>query len=259
VAAVSVVLVALSGCGTDEVTMTEVSGEGTQQMQVWAPPGDGPWPVMYALPGSGGDVIRDLGTLAPELAARGVLVIGTDVRSDPFNATYIEADSECGYRHAMAIAEDHGADPSAPVTMLGFSLGATSALLVGLDGSLFGPGGRYDDCFTGVDRPDVVVALAGCNLQYKDFTQARADHTDTRVVLMSGATDTICPSSLHTGPMQEALEQEGFTVETADVPGADHGGLVFRNTVDWTELPPDDPAGQATVEAILQAIDDGQE
>jgi hypothetical protein len=243
---------ALAGCGSDEVTMTEVSHEDTNDMVVWSPAGEGPWPVVFAIPGSGGDAERDLAVLASELAAEGLLVIGTDVRTSP--TAYTELDVECGYRYARQIAADYAGDVTLPVTMLGFSFGAFPATVQGLNGSRYGPEGIFTDCFSGQPRPDIVVTVAGCHLDALDQTNVYFNNTETAVVLVSGAEDTVCPTTVHTPPMQTLLEERGFDVTAVEIPGADHGGLVFHDNQSWEELPTDDPGGQATVEAIVEAV-----
>jgi hypothetical protein len=86
----------LAGCsGDDEVTMTEVSHPDTKDRVVWSPGGDGPWPVVYALPGRSGLAQVDLDVLGPALAEQGVLVIATDYRTGDAVA-YTDRDVECG-------------------------------------------------------------------------------------------------------------------------------------------------------------------
>jgi len=86
----------LAGCsGDDEVTMTEVSHPDTKDMVVWSPGGDGPWPVVYALPGRSGLAQVDLDVLGPALAEQGVLVIATDYRTGD-TVAYTDRDVECG-------------------------------------------------------------------------------------------------------------------------------------------------------------------
>ena len=253
--AILVVIVMLSGCGSG-VTSTAVSHEDTNDMVVWSPPGDGPWPVVFAIPGSGGDIERDLGVLAPELASNGLLVVGTDIRTSPISHT--EIDVECGYRYARQIAADHGGDLSLPVTMLGCSMGAVSATGQGLNGSRYGPDGIFTVCFGGEPRPALVVTVAGCHLDALTYTNIYFNSTETAVVLVSGAQDTVCPGTLHTPPMQELLEERGFDVTAVEIAGADHGGLVFHDQRSWEELPTDDPAGQATVYAIVAAVQNAE-
>ena len=146
------------------VLETVISRDETNAIRVYQPDGPGPWPIVYGIPGSSGSAERDLGTVAFELARRGVLVFVTDwvAEADPEGAL---ADAECGYRLAWSIAEEYGGSTSMPVTMLGFSLGATTALDLTLGENRFGTGWEYMHCFTGVPRPSVTVALAGCHTE----------------------------------------------------------------------------------------------
>lgn len=70
-------------------------------------------------------------------------------------------DIECGYRFARSIAADHGGDLDRPVTFVGWSLGATAALGIGLTREI-DPSGKHISCFSNVPRPDVIVAMSGC-------------------------------------------------------------------------------------------------
>ena len=252
--ALCVLAVLLAGCGGDEAAMTEVSHEDTKDMVVWSPAGDGPWPVVYALPDSG-IAQHDLDVLAPALADRGLLVIGTNWHTG--NETDADFDVECGYRYAREIAEDHGGDLSEPVTMLGNGLGGFVATVQGLDDSRFGPDGSYDDCFTGTDRPDLVITLGTCHNDYLDNAGPYYNNTEGKVVIIAGQDDDICQASLNVAPMLAALKERGIEATTTEIADASHGELVFHDEDNrWAPLPEDDPAGQDTVDAIAQAIDD---
>lgn len=248
--------VALAGCGSGEVTMTEVSHEDTKDMVVWWPAGDGPLPVVYALPDSG-IAQHDLDVLAPALADRGFVVIGTSW--DTGNEFDADFDVECGYRYAREIAEDYGGDLSEPVTMLGNGLGGFAATVQGLDDSRFGPDGNYDRCFTGADRPDLVITLGTCHNDYLKFVGGYYNDTDGKVAIITGQDDDICPASLHVAPMLAALEESGIEATTTEIANASHGELVFHDEDNrWAPLPEDDPVGQDTVDAIAQAIADAR-
>ena len=77
-------------------------------------------------------------------------------------------------------------------------------------------------------------------------------------VAMSEVLDVPVVTTLHTPPMQELLEERGFDVTAVEIAGADHGGLVFHDQRSWEELPADDPAGQATVDAIVAAVQNAE-
>ena len=127
------VLIGVSGCGdadpSYEVTSTMVSHETTADVWVWAPDGDGSWPVVYALPGSGGDARRDMAVLATGLASRGVVVFVTDYGSLASVADAARF-TECGYRFSLDFADQYGGDLSQPVAMDGYSLGVTTGDVV---------------------------------------------------------------------------------------------------------------------------------
>jgi hypothetical protein len=255
--ALLVPVVLLVGCGGDEVAMTEVSHEDTKDMVVWSPGGDGPWPVIYALPDTG-IAQHDLDVLAPALADRGFLVIGTNWDASILHPTDSDRDVECGYRYAREIAEDHGGDLSEPVTMLGNGFGGFEASVVGLD-SRFGPDGNYSGCFTGTDRPDLVITVGTCHNDYLEYVVTNYNNTDGKVAIITGQDDDVCPASLHVAPMLASLDESGIEATTTEIADASHGELVFHDEDNrWAPLPEDDPVGQDTVDAIAQAIADAR-
>jgi predicted esterase len=240
-----------------DVTSTVVSHETTQEISVWAPDVDGPWPVVYALHGTGGSR-EDLAETASALAREGVVVFAADYRSaDP---QYWERDAECGYRYMLSVAEDHGGDLDEPVTSVGYSLGATLVLEGGLSEATYGPGGTYDECFTGAPRADVTVPIAGCHYEYEgrtfefDADASRWTNQDTRMILVAGTDDTICEAR-QSRDAAEALQSAGHDVDLVEIPGANHFRLIFHDLVEgeWQTLP-DEPAGMRVVETILDAI-----
>ncbi len=221
-------------------------------MTVWPPDADGSRPVVSAIPGSSGDAELSFAVLAPELARQGLVVIGTDYRTyakDP--ATQ---DVECGYRYAHRIAEEHGGDLSAPVTMLGYSMGGVVALAHGLNDDFATDASAQPTCDGPVQRPDTVVSPAGCHetLQLQD-ERASLTTTDTAVVMIYGGDDPVCPPQ--EPPLGgDLLEPAGFTVAMHEIPDANHGELTFHESNDnWVELPADDLPGQHVAYTIVDA------
>lgn len=165
-----VILPLIVGCSSNdpatfEVTTTVVSHETTQDIWVFAPDGDGPWPVVFTYHGQGGTGDGLAGT-AESLASQGLLVFSPSYRSTEFQ--YVEQDLECAYRYGLSIAEEYGGDLDQPITSLGHSFGAQMSVLGGLSEAAYGPGGTYDGCFDGAPRPDVIVAVAGCFCESPD-------------------------------------------------------------------------------------------
>ena len=259
----------LAGCsGDDEVTMTEVSHPDTKDMVVWSPGGDGPWPVVYALPGRSGLAQVDLDVLGPALAEQGVLVIATDYHTGD-TVVYTDGDVECGYRYTREIAEDHGGDLSQPVTMLGYDYGGIAATIIGLDTNQFGPQStalHFPGCFSGVDRPDLIIALGSCHnnwlsdpLPAVEITRPFND-TDGTVLIVSGENDDVCPADQHVAPMLAVLDERGIEATGEQVADASHQNLVLHEQANGgAALTAEDPVAQDTVTAILQAIEDAQQ
>ena len=258
-----VVLTASCGTGGDAeppfgVSSTVVSHETTQDITVWAPEVEGSWPVVYALHGIGGSR-QDLAEIAIALASQGVVVFAADYRSA--TPEHWEQDAECGYRYARSIAEEHGGDLDQPVTSFGWSLGATLVLAGSLTDAAYGPGGTYQECFSGASRADVTVVVSGCHYEYQgqrfDFDPNTPWWTnrETDLVLVAGEDDAIC-AAWQSKDATAALRSAGFDAELVEIARANHFTVIFHDVVDdeWVTLP-DDPAGAEVVRTIFEAID----
>jgi len=255
---------ALVGCGPGNdaerpfaVTSTVVSHETTQDISVWAPTAEGPWPVVFALHGTGGSR-TDLAETAEALAREGVVVFAADYRST--TPQHWEQDAECGYRFVRSIAEEHGGDLDLPVTSVGYSLGATLVLEGGLNDAVYGVAGSYDECFSGAPRADVTVAVAGCHYEYEgrqfdfDASTTRWANREADLVLVAGTDDAIC-EVWQSRDATETLRSAGYDVDLVEIPGANHFRLIFHDLVEgeWHTLP-DETAGERVVETILDAV-----
>ena len=258
----AVLVMVAAACGSSGDAEYEVSDkltthETTQSIWVWAPDAEGSWPVVYALPGGFGDAKRDLEVLATELASHGIVVFGTYMPGSGGVGAFKQA-SECGYRFARSVAAEYGGDLSQPVTILGFSMGATGALYHGLDAD-YGPTGSYEECFTGAPRPDVVVSLAGCHL-WGGFPAYMSEwgNRDADLVLVSGAEDAECPTE-QTDYAQSELQEQGYEVTRIELADANHGEFIFLDADDnWQPVASDHPTSQEVVQIVLDAIEDGR-
>jgi acetyl esterase/lipase len=113
-----------------EVTSEVVSHQTTQDILVFEPQAEGPWPVVFALHGHDGSG-EDMTEIARRLAREGLVVFAPTYRSDlTTNEGLLETavDVECAYRFARSIASEHGGDLNQPVAFVGWSMGATLAL-----------------------------------------------------------------------------------------------------------------------------------
>lgn len=242
---------------------TGLSGGDTQEITVWAPDADGLWPVVYALPGWGGRG-QDFGETATALAGQGVLVFASDYRWDAWEEGRWEEltkDGECGYRYVRSIADEYGGDLNQPVAFIGHSFGSTMALWIGLNGPAYGPNGTYDECFTGVPRPDVIVPLGSCVYEFEgnkfDFDPSGWENPnlETDLISVSGSEDDIC-EAWQSEDATDAYQAVGFNARHVTIVGANHYNLILHDIVDgeWLALP-DDPSGIEVVQTILNAID----
>jgi dienelactone hydrolase len=268
---ISIVLASLltTSCGSGgdaeppfEVSSAVVSDATTRELSVWAPAAEGSWPVVYALHGSGGNR-QDLAETAMALASQGVVVFAADYRSTA--PAHWERDAECGYRYALSIAEDYGGDLDQPVTSVGYSLGATLVLEGSLSDAAYGPGGTYDECFSGAPRADVTVAVVGCHYEFQgqtfdfDPNTSRWTNDEANLILVAGADDAVC-GAWQSEDATAALRSAGYDANFVEIMGANHFTLIFHDLVDdeWVTLP-DEPAGLETVQTILDAIAAAQE
>lgn len=257
------VLAALGACTGGSAGPYEVSSETlrdgtTQEIRVWAPVGKGSWPVVYALPGISGRE-SDFDELGPALARHGVVVFATGYRTHG-TLEDLGDDLGCGYRLIRRAADEYGGDLEQPVTGLGYSFGA----LWMLAGALQNPAGgdsRGDECVRGLPLPNPVVGVNGCYYAWRGrplpFTVAGLDRREADVLLVAASADRTCPS-WESKKAAAALRVAGFHTRLTTIRGANHYTPLFHDVVDakWVSVP-EDPAGERTVRAILDAIKAG--
>jgi dienelactone hydrolase len=232
-----------------------VRAETTQDVLVFAPDADGSWPVIIAMHGFLGRG-EDMAELATRLAGHGFVVFAPTYRTQQ-GVDQAGLDAECGYRFARTIAADHGGDLNRPVTFVGWSMGASAVLTLGLTDPI-DPSGDVT-CFTDAPRPDVVVAVSGCHYEHDGVEADLVDpagwgNTDAEIVLVAGEEDTNCAAWQSRDAAAE-VRSGGFNVDLVTLEGADHYAPVFHDVVDDDfVVVPDDPAGEQTVAVILDAI-----
>lgn len=247
-----------SGGPPFEVTSSVVSGENTQEIGVWAPDAEGSWPVVFGFHGYGG-AKEGWDVLATELAKQGVVVFVPDYRSTG-SGIDMKRDLVCANSYAASVAADYGADPDQSWTFVGHSLGAGIALIP-RDDVLDDPGGALDPCIEGLPDKGVVVAMEGCYYDSPDdpISDVTMPGAGIPVTLVAGEKDQTCPAWQSENAAQ-ALEEAGYDVTLVTLPGGTHGTPLFLDPSQdpWAQLPSDDPGGQATVAAILAAIESAQ-
>jgi len=262
VAAVVSVAVACGAGGGQEQTVTShvVSDPTAPDLRVLAPDGKGPWPLVVALHGVGGTA-TDMVELATRLAAAGVVVVVPTYHSDVSTVEGLRRagdDLSCAYQIARGSAPQYGGDLSQPVTVVGWSLGADLGIL----GTLGPPEDpSIGRCPGDVPRPEVVVALSGCYYQFQGaritwFDDLRGwTNKDADVHLVAGDNDATCPAA-QTDKLAGSLRTQGYDVAVTHLRSANHGAPIFHDERDgqWRVLT-DDPAGEQTLEVILDAID----
>jgi dienelactone hydrolase len=256
----------LSSCGGDSgsedgefhVTSEVVSHGATRDMLVFAPDAEGSWPLIVAFHGVGGTP-EDMAEIATRLAREGNVVFaptyGTDITTQE-GVDRAAVDAECGYRFARSIAAEYGGDLDQPVTFVGWSLGASAALAIGLTEEI-DPTGEFVSCFGQVPRPDIIVAVSGCHYGggQLDFIDTEAwGNKEADIILLAGEKDTNCPP-WETDDASAEMRSAGYNVELVTLKGADHYAPVFHDLQDGESVViSNDPAGEQTVEVILDAI-----
>jgi dienelactone hydrolase len=241
-----------------------ISDPTTQDILVFRPDGEGPWPIVMAYHGRDGDA-QQMSELGRRLAAEGLLVFAPDVRTDVSTdqgIVDVANDSECAYRYARTVAGDFGGDLDRPVTFVGWSFGANFAVQGGLDEQL-DPSRRYVSCFTDVPRPDVLVALSGCHYEFGGQPTTLLDpgewgNPGAHLVLAAGADDTVCPA-WQSEKLAAELRTRGYTVQYELLRAADHFAPVFLAGGEGGTVPaPDAAAGDRTVQLITAAVEEDE-
>jgi dienelactone hydrolase len=261
----SAAVLVLASCGEEaedarfQVKSEVVSNEATKDMLVFAPDAKGPWPVIVAFHGVGGTG-EDMAELATRLAREGTVVFAPTYRTDISTQEGLEraaVDVECGYRFARSIAAEYGGDLDQPVTFVGWSLGATAALALGLTEEI-DPTGKHVSCFGQVPRPDIIVAMSGCHYEYEgrqlDLDTSAWGNKEADVILLAGEKDTEC-ASWQSEDAADELRSAGYDVDLLILDGANHYAPVFHDLQDGQfVVVADDPVGERTVEVVLDAI-----
>jgi predicted esterase len=256
----------LAACGEDSkdgglnVTSEVVSDATTQDVAVVAPDAEGTWPVVLALHGVNGSG-EDMAVVANRLGRDGSVVFAPTYRTDlgTQRGLYQAAgDIECAYRFTRSIAADYGGDLDQPVTFVGWSLGATAALGLGLTEEI-DPSGKHISCFSNVPRPDVIIAISGCYYEYAGVPVSTFDtsgwaNKDARIVLVAGEKDTTC-EAWQSNKAAAELRSIGYDVDLVTLEGASHYAPVFHDLRggQWVVVA-HDPAGERAVQVILDAM-----
>lgn len=246
--------------GEPSVDSQVVSDATTQDVHVFAPQGAGASPVVVALHGIGGSG-QDMDPFATRLARAGMVVFAPSYRSDlttPEGLQQASDDIVCGYRLARTTASGHGGDLTEPVTALGWSLGASLAVLGGLSPEA-GPA-PDDPCAGDTPSPDVVVGISGCYYEYEGEPVSWFDDVSglgnegADIYLLAGDRDTTCPA-WQSERLARALRDAGYHVDLVRLTGADHYAPIFQEVRDGQLHPlTNDAAGRRAVKAVLDAV-----
>lgn len=251
------------GSATDRhpVSTHVLTDPSTQEVLISAPADAGSWPVVFLLHGINGRA-DDMAELSRRLAERGVVVFAPTYRTDLSSESgkvQLVRDAECGYRLARSVAAEYGGDLDKPVAFVGWSLGATFAIQGGLDEQI-DPTRQYLSCFAEVPRADVIVALSGCYYEFAGnpsnlFSPEEWTNPRPTITLVAGSDDRVC-APWQSEKAATQLRSHGYRARVVTIDGATHAAPVFHTIVaDRMVLRAQDPAGEQTLEVIIDAID----
>jgi acetyl esterase/lipase len=110
-----------------------------------------------------------------------------------------------------------------------------------------------------VPLPEIVVAISGCHYQFEGaefvFDPSGWGNKDATVLLIGGEEDPTCAAWQSEDATAE-LRDAGYNVDLVILEGADHPAPIFHEFVDGEfVLTPEDPAGEQTVDLIVDAIE----
>ena len=170
-------------------------------------------------------------------------------------------DVECGYRAALDAAEDFGGDPAGPVTVVGWSFGAVTALYSGLDEEATGLRSLAEGCSLDAPRPDVIVSIAGCYTTWDGDTEPIDPdelgwtNKDAKVILIAGQLDPVCDPS-ESAAAASSFGAARYEVEFIEVESGDHGSMLFFPPEAHGSIEdPQGAAGEQTIQVITEAIE----
>ncbi len=215
---------------SDEVTEQVISHELTNDISVWTPPGEGPWPVVFLGHGGGNYQRETLHVLASALAQEGLLVFVPDLRNT--DQALGERDGACSERFVAQVASQYGGDLEAPFTHAGVSFGGAGAMVGGLDEAAYGPGGTFDECFDPAPSPDVIISIVACpsGFLWRGTTFSELlpglGNKGAYVLLIAGEDDPQCGTERVAGDV-ELLRAAGYRADGLVLEGASHYSVVF--------------------------------
>lgn len=224
-----------------------------QRLDVYAPAGPGPHPVVVFLYGGGwaAGSRHDYAFVGEALAGRGIVAVVADYRLVPqvVFPEFVE-DGAGAVRWARANIAKFGGDP-ARIAVMGHSAGSYNAAMLALD-PRFGVSGQVNGLVGlsgafGADpavRPSMRAAFAGTrdlhSIQPRYFASAAAPPA----LLLAGGADTVTAAA-NSVDLAQALTAAGAQAEAVVYPGIGHKDLVasLARPYRWQAPVLDDVAG----------------
>ena len=242
---------------TVTVSQSTIRGDHTQDISVWAPDSGTGYPIVYVLHGLANDR-NDMAGFATALAREGLVVFVPDIRTATTSGA--ATDVECGYDLALKRAVEFGGDIDQPVSIVGWSFGAVTALFSALDPNATGLRSQAEGCSLDAQRPDVIVSIAGCYTTWDGDSEPLDPgamgwiNTGAQIVLVAGEEDPVCPPE-ESETAADTFEAAGFDANVVVIQGADHGAMLFYPPGRYGSVEnPQGEAGDETVHVVLDAI-----
>ena len=223
-------------------------------LDVYAPTGAGPWPLVIYMPG--GEQKKDTGiTIARKLAERGTVVLvadhyhGASMKDPPLgiaSRSLLEL-ADCALRMAREVGADYGGDPGG-LTWTGYSFGGYIGFEIALAdpdveqlwdafvAAHGGPSRVYECVATGEPVPVTALVVTGAirfadlwpdayaaDPAVRDFvaTTVPIGNPDLVVRMIHGTADEEAPYAL-AERLEAQLTDAGYDAELTTVEGGDH-------------------------------------
>ena len=221
---------------TSLITVLDLPYSAAQALDLYAPSGPGPRPIVVILHGMN-ETRADWTPFARAIAHDRAVVFNVEYRADELARPGGPEDAACAVRFARAQAPAYGGDP-ARVTLFGFSAGAVYGALAALAGDQFagdcatrgvsalpsafvGVAGPYDPTLLASDpRPPLRQTDPARYEELNPYTHL-GGNPRLRVLLLHGADDAAAPPEMSTR-FCAALAAAGYDATLTVVEGYGH-------------------------------------
>ena len=200
-------------------------------MDIYAPTGVGPWPLVVIAPGGfmpPDQIVGYTDDFGLAIADRGAVVMAANWRqSQQYGASPAQSvgDVACAVGFARATGPAYGADP-ARLVLVGHSNGAWPVSEVGLNPTPAPPDAASCNATSGSLRPDAIELMAGAyTAAANELVGSVPANEHIPVVIAQGGMDS-ADKVTAAGSFQALLAANGWVSKLVEVPTADHFGIL---------------------------------